>query len=477
MVDHGSGQGHWILETAGVAALRRGFRKSENAGMDRKMPFMDGHLNDLYRDLTVMKKTIPLTLLFLLTMLSPAFSDLPTTPTGLTLVAASSSITVTWTANTDNATSGYYIYYYKSSDTASVTRVTFPVPTTTASSYSKILAGLDNNTQYTVQLSAYNSSGESAYVSGTMTTSTVSLSINLVSQGAVKVAVDNTSADFAYYDLYMGTSPVTPDIYGNRDLTEYNVLAQTWINISSSYTKEGLSNGTYYILVQIRYPSGTVIFTSEETAFTVEDFKTLFSSQDNIKSGCFIESSDNGSHESPWGYLVFIVLFPFLFLKNRTRHAVIMGLAALFISATSHADESVNPGPNIVGLKFGYLLPSEKIQKDVYDTITPFTLFYERKIGSLLSADVSIGYARCKGYAVTASSSTQTGVNATLDFIPVSMSLNVNHDVDPLITLYAGLGGDVWVFNEKSFYGKSDKNIPGYHGKAGVKLLTGDTDF
>ena len=31
------------VETAGVAELRGGFPKSENAGRDRKMPFMDGH--------------------------------------------------------------------------------------------------------------------------------------------------------------------------------------------------------------------------------------------------------------------------------------------------------------------------------------------------------------------------------------------------------------------------------------------------
>jgi hypothetical protein len=43
MVDFGSGQGRSDFETAGVARLRRGFQKSENAGLVRKMPFMDGH--------------------------------------------------------------------------------------------------------------------------------------------------------------------------------------------------------------------------------------------------------------------------------------------------------------------------------------------------------------------------------------------------------------------------------------------------
>jgi hypothetical protein len=43
MVDLGSGQGRREFETAGVARLGRGFQMSENAGLGRKMPFMDGH--------------------------------------------------------------------------------------------------------------------------------------------------------------------------------------------------------------------------------------------------------------------------------------------------------------------------------------------------------------------------------------------------------------------------------------------------
>ena len=44
MVDFGTGQGRSDDETGGVAALRRGFQLSENADLDRKMPFVDGHL-------------------------------------------------------------------------------------------------------------------------------------------------------------------------------------------------------------------------------------------------------------------------------------------------------------------------------------------------------------------------------------------------------------------------------------------------
>jgi hypothetical protein len=43
MVSFGSGQGRREVETGGVAALRRGFQPSDNAGLDRKAPFLDWH--------------------------------------------------------------------------------------------------------------------------------------------------------------------------------------------------------------------------------------------------------------------------------------------------------------------------------------------------------------------------------------------------------------------------------------------------
>ncbi len=43
MVDSGSGQGRSLFVPGGVAALRRGLQKDQNAGPGRKMPFPDGH--------------------------------------------------------------------------------------------------------------------------------------------------------------------------------------------------------------------------------------------------------------------------------------------------------------------------------------------------------------------------------------------------------------------------------------------------
>ncbi len=43
MVACGSDQGRSVFVTAGVARLRQGLRKRENAGLGRKLPFLDGH--------------------------------------------------------------------------------------------------------------------------------------------------------------------------------------------------------------------------------------------------------------------------------------------------------------------------------------------------------------------------------------------------------------------------------------------------
>jgi len=42
VVDCGSDQGRSVFATGGVAALRRGWRKRENAGLGRKMPLLKG---------------------------------------------------------------------------------------------------------------------------------------------------------------------------------------------------------------------------------------------------------------------------------------------------------------------------------------------------------------------------------------------------------------------------------------------------
>ena len=43
MADFGSGQSRSLFAARGVATLRRGLQKDENADLGRKMPFMERH--------------------------------------------------------------------------------------------------------------------------------------------------------------------------------------------------------------------------------------------------------------------------------------------------------------------------------------------------------------------------------------------------------------------------------------------------
>lgn len=424
-----------------------------------------------------MKKNIFLSLMLFIMFCTQAFSETPPTPNITSLVSTSSSITVTFKLNTDEITDGYYIKYFQTDNTDAWTRVRIPNPETVATSYPFLIRGLDSDKEYRVELTAYDGDDESSYTYDIIETNSVSLRIELVASGTIEVALDEIPSGVETFDVYIGTEPVVPDAEtGEPNLDQYD-FQQTGIDNESSATVSDLENGTYYILVQLKNSSGVVISTSDEITFKVEDFGTLFSSKD-IKDGCFINSAEQS--QSGMGSVVVFMAFLLAFVLFRLPYKrMFVGLltTVLVFSSMSQAGERVAAvSDNIIGIKAGIFVPSENLQDDVYDSIVPVSLFYERRIGSWLSADISAGYSKTDGYAVTGSD-TQTGVETKLELIPVSTSLNANLDIHPLITLYAGLGVDYWMFNEKSYYGDTDKNVSGWHGKTGVKLLTGDSNF
>jgi hypothetical protein len=414
-------------------------------------------------------KKILLSLVFVIMCCSQAFSETPQTPDILSLVATSSTITVNFELNVDEITDGYYIKYWKTSNTDAWTQIRIPKPITTATSYSYLIRGLDNNTEYRVNLTAYDGNDESSYTYRTIETNSVALKVELVASGTLSVSLSEIPSGVETFDVYIGTEP------GGVNLDEYD-FQLTGIDNESSAMLSGLENGTYYILVQLKNGSGAVISTSDEIAFEVEDFGTLFSSED-IDEGCFINSADH-VQTGLGSAMVFISFFLVLVLSRLpSKRLFVVLLTVLVSSSMAQAGEtSSSVSDNIIGIKAGFFVPSEKLQDDVYDSIVPVSLFYERRIGSWLSADVSAGYSKTDGFAVTGSD-TQTGVKTELELIPVSTSLNANLDIQPLITLYAGFGVDYWMFNEKSYYGDTDISVSGWHGKTGVKLLTGDSNF
>ena len=413
-----------------------------------------------------MKKIVCLLILLIFGPWTRAFSETPTTPDILSLVATSSSITVTFTANDDEITDGYYISYWKTSDSNAWNRIRFPNPATPAPTYSYLIRGLDNNTQYTVRLTAYDGEEESSPTTDTAETSSVTVSIKLVASGTIQVGLDEIPSGVEFFSVDIGSSPGASDILDGGE-AKYD----------SYVTRDGLGNGTCYVRVTLLDGNREPIAQSDETSFQVDDFGTLFSNE-TIDDGCFIGSTTrHGQPMVPTAvpclmFLLTAAMFRFPFKR------LILGLMSVvvFTSMAQAEDQGLMKPGDLLGIRAGLFVPSEKIQDEVYDSIVPVSLFFERRFGSWLSGDVSVGYAHAKGYAVTPSND-QTGVRTKLDLIPLSMSAIANWDVDPLVAFYAGVGLDYWMFREKAYYGENKSRVSGWHTKAGVKLLTGDTQY
>ncbi len=414
-----------------------------------------------------MKKIIWLSLLAGLFFHSLAFAVIPPTPEIIRLTATSTSITVLFELNTDTDTDGYYVKYWVEGSSDAWTKVRIPKPTsTTVTSYSYLIRGLDSNTEYKVSLSAYDGdTDESATTSDSITTTAVALDIKMVDTGTVSVSLSEIPSGVETFDVYIGSA---------SGVYEY---ALTDIDKEGAAVQSGLANGTYYILVNMKDSSGDDLSTSSEVTFNVEDFGTLFSRED-IDDGCFIGSSVHSEPKTaPVVPFVLFLLTVSMFSFPYKR--VIVGLMTVLVfTSMAQAAETFTVSENILGIKVGTFEPSEDLQAEVYDTIVPVSLFYERRLNfwPWLSADVSAGYSRTDGFAVTDSAAV-TGVETELEMIPLSGSLNANWDLDPLITLFAGLGGDYWMFKEKTQYGEKDIDVSGWHAKVGAKLLTGDSTF
>lgn len=414
----------------------------------------------------IMKKISYFLLLFLFCPYSSVFSEIPETPDIISLVATGSSITVAFKANSDQITDGYYITYWKTSESNAWTKSRFPNPASTSATYSYLIRGLDNNTQYTVRLTAYDGEDESAPTVETVETSSVTIHAKLIDIGTVRVSLDEVPSGVEYFAVYIGSSPGISDILDGVE-----------VKYDEHVVKDGLPNGVCYVRAILKDGNRVPIAQSEEKALTVEGFGTLLSDND-VDDGCFIESSNINWQSS---YAVFfcvvfsVVACLITSLRKRVIPAFLLFVVLSSLPAYAESEKEVKQ-LDILGLRAGYFVPSEKIQRKTYDSIVPVSLFYERRLNSWLSGDVSAGYSYSKGYAVTKSYE-QTGVRTKLDFIPLSVSAIANWDYDRLITFYAGAGLDYWLFREKTLSSENKSDVSGWHGKAGVKLLTGDPDY
>lgn len=426
-----------------------------------------------------MKKTLVFALIFVMTALSSAQAADLSNPTGLSLSATSTTIKVSWTVSAQDI-EGYYISYAETGDNAVEITITYEDPS--ASSYT--ITGLIPDTDYEVTLAVYNGNDESTGTKKTITTTDLDVSISLIDQGTIRIDMSSYESTVNTYDYYVGTRPMSAEEKGGlADYTHtelsaiYTTDSGSGVDVEDATSVTDLEDGTYYILVKVHYNSGNTGF-SDEIEFDVSDFGTFFSQTGDIENGCFINSVSNVSaYTMVFAFLAGIAII--LSALGRKTVTLLVAVTVTLLAFGSNGYCQQQPDVtynNMVGIKAGYFEPSESMLGDNYDSIVPVSLFYERMFGKYVSMDISGGYTRAGGNAVT-SDSEDTGVDIDLDVIPISASLNLNVPITPLITYYFGLGGDYWFFEEKAYYGEERTEVGGYHGKTGLKLFTGDTDY
>lgn len=419
-----------------------------------------------------MKKNVVLMIIAILLFPAYLLAEVES-PSGFDLKATSSTIEVTWTANTNadddsfDDTEGYYIDYWETDDT----NTQWTVQLVGVTRHSFTIEGLESGINYSVRLSAYNGDTESNTSSDTIYTEAVGEDdINIVISGtdAITISFDVETTNFDYFSVKVGTTSGGDEIYGSSPVN---------IDIDDSLSVSGLTAGTtYYVTVSVDPDTDPDDDFPVTIPFLFESTHTLMSSaEEDIENGCFINSSESGTN----GLLILIissvVCFLFRFLQKAWRFfPVFIGLVLVIVPVTSTAGDSVLYKNNF-GIKGGFFLPNENDQQDVYDEIIPFSLFYERMLTRHFSADIDLGYSKTDGTALSASSSS-TELETELTMYPASVSVNFNYDVAPYMTAFVGLGGDWWFVEEKSEIGEFDSEVGGWHVKTGLKIFSDELE-
>jgi len=202
-----------------------------------------------------------------------------------------------------------------------------------------------------------------------------------------------------------------------------------------------------------------------------------------FSGGCFVAGSmDPEPFWLPIGMAVFLLLPLCLICVYRTRLKMITA-AVFFLLAfgtVAHAEEYKNS----IGIKGGLLMSRDDNHQMYYEENEPWgLLYYERDLSYHdLSAEFEIGYMTKEGVEVT-NSGEPTDTSTDLMLVPMILSLKYNYTVLPLISVFIGGGLDYWYYKEENNNSETDAiedkkyGVGGYHGKAGVTLMTADEDW
>jgi len=408
----------------------------------------------------------------------------PITPTGFAVAdprndVKESTVDLRWNLDLEEEGVSYYSIYIASSSGNYYTAVQV------ASSFDGAhLDGLDSSKRYYFALSATDDSGNESSKSSELTVDTLPDTNPPHRPGNVEAVITGDGEITVTFD---GNNPGMVDLDGYRlyatDM-DSGRSSQVDLGAATKYVLSDLDIGTSYrfevtsldLWDNESAPSGSVLV-------TLERIETLLGDEEAFKSGCFIDSAGGpGLWIFGIAATVLAFLLPFYSLIRRQILRSLFGVffVAIFLSVLvphSWAEEK-----NAVGVKLGYLIPSDEKRKEIYeDDPYSITLFYERILSKYLSVDVNVGYMGQQGRLKTTSGA-PTDLESKLRVFPIYGTVNFNFPVTPLIVPFAGLGLDYWFYSEKSDLGDTDAfdddyGVAGYHGRAGIKLLTGEGSF
>ncbi len=398
-------------------------------------------------------------------------------PGNLDLEATSSTITVTWSANTNDDegdnddgfddTDGYYIRWQKDGigDEFSV-----KIEGVGSGTEEFTITGLEPSGSYTVVITAYSGDEESSTNTETITTdpiSSIDFSVEITGVDEVTVSIDAEGTNIDQYSVVV-TAADSSILFNGLDFT-----TNPKVDNDDSQVISGFSPGGYSFEVTI-FPDSTTLAVK---TFTFEDTQTFLSTvdDDDIEDGCFITVSYDNPKNIPFCIIPFLVTALLIFSRRMLKIGIPFLMLFLCITSAESIAEEGHLYKNNFGIKVGSFLPNESEQKDVYEDIVPFSVFYERMFTEYLSADIDLGYSKSDGTAISTSSSS-TELVTELEMYPAAVSVNFNYDVAPYITAYFGVGGDWWLVEEKSELGEFKSEVGGWHAKTGVKIFSDDLD-
>lgn len=221
---------------------------------------------------------------------------------------------------------------------------------------------------------------------------------------------------------------------------------------------------------------------SQEVSLLIESTSTLLENPELFSGGCFVADSMVSDVDTQATGIGVLLLLPFL-LVYICRTRLKMVAAAVFCLLALGTVAQAEDYKNIIGIKGGLLMSRDDIHELYYEENEPWVLlYYERDLSYYdLSAELEVGYLQKSGTEATSSGApTETATDLTL--VPIILSLKYNYTVMPLISVFIGGGFDYWYYKEenddKEVNAKDDEyGVGGYHGKAGVTLMTADEDW